>query len=557
VVIVMDSTGKPGAQRQPPFANRQANRVQAFEKGNMGQVPLAHREALARAIGQLVAAIDKDKPKAGLKQIMDSLGPEKATTLAHRKRIVLLPEEKLPKGHVWAARWAEYLGFARLALALLANGKSGDVLTAYIERELARLIRIGCGADIAEGSVQAMSTSRLKSWATTIISRTIEGSNIEALWRELDSAPFTVTEADDTSGSDPLAAAAQAAETLPIPRKTFQHPRFTVVSRDYVRCRGSSFWHFGLIGPSPTDWAEPRIDLGWVCYPDHQAVFILPERFRDLMTVIEPCPGCLDLEAAPEALAWLESIGGGFDGETGWAPDIAYTEETGFGWFDNQFWALSRVSLVLAPGDDGAPTLFIEKEEASACIPALRLEHVEGDAFDFVERVIGSMQVSVSDFVPRFPDLTQLAITVGAKTALGVDEKMFHYKNGLGCMDRVTTGGAPGDLAPGEAPHWADTPPWFADIRASLTDRHDSTRDALLNRRGSPYCFYPSFAFDEARPAAAPAGSIAAALIANAHEPPERRLLTLLVERSKAIADAGMTYAKALGDYHEAAIQAM
>lgn len=344
----------PGNLMLERTGGQQADLIRTYESGARGQVPLAHRESLARALGKIVASIDEKRPKAALKRIMQGLGPEKATTLAHRKRIILFPGEGLPKAHVWSATWAEYLGLARRALEQLAGEKASDARAAYVNRALLRLIKIGRGAESGSSAPAAEAAPLLETWAATMASRIGETTKIETLWQELDRAPFTVVEQVDSSDSSFLTEAARAAEALLESARTATRPRFAPVSMDSlsnfildfgapVRLRGSSIWL--------TKWARPSIRLGWVAYEARESVFVLPARFArqlDSIELIPTYPPELDWDSAPDALAWLESVGGGDD----WAPDIEYTKESGFGWFENKFYGLARISLMLEPGED-------------------------------------------------------------------------------------------------------------------------------------------------------------------------------------------------------------
>jgi hypothetical protein len=103
----------------------------------------------------------------------------------------------------------------------------------------------------------------------------------------------------------------------------------------------------------------------------------------------------------------------------------------------------------------------------------------------------------------------------------------------------------------------SESPIWLENFQSPISDFIDSKRDRLLLNHEGCYKFYPVFNFDDRLPVAAPVGSVAAALIANAYTSPEDRIATILRDRTEKIAKAGLTFVDGLRAFNQAGIDNM
>ncbi|MFO3796462.1 MAG: hypothetical protein ACK8QZ_04155, partial [Anaerolineales bacterium] len=476
-------------------------------------MPERHREKLARATGGLVAQIEPSNPKEALAVLLRSFDDKTKTTIkTHRKRFIMFESEQPKANHTWGAYWHEYWEVARAALEHLAQDKRGKEKENYIKRELRRFKRIGEGEEIP--FLAGSDTDLLEEYAKEVAKRVSENSEIERLWRTLWRMPFTPCDEEQSikwlSQSTEQGGETANGSTVSTPIAFRPLTAEEVAGRDVDgwllegHLDRSRYFSFGV--PIPSRWFIPRISLGWVSYRDKFRLFVLPEQFRGYERDLQGPDAEMYWDAVPDFLPWLESVGG----SEGCLPLPEYSDELGYGWYESEFCAVSEVTLAIEPDETGTPTLKIYKDFSTEAVPVAFVEGCddnEAREIDLVERILRSSNgVGFNDFIQGFPFWPQRADARECEEALaklGLANVKLAYKNGL--LDIYGDNGSDDDI-----------PTWAVDVAAPLVGGQDSARDDLLFAGGSEYRFYPKFSFDEEHTDAAPAGSLAAAIIANA-----------------------------------------
>jgi hypothetical protein len=510
-----------------------------------GKVPIRHREALARAAGALVAQMDPTKPKDALRRLLGFFdGDIKTTITTHRKRYILLPDEQPKANHLWGANWAEYWAVAEAALDVLAQGKHGDAKERYMSQELRRFERIGLGMRVP--TLAGSHASILEGWAEQVARRISEDTDIQNLWQTLRQMPFKPSDLTEWNSVFATVRAAREAEReLDVATTGFRPLTASELHADFNGQFGrGSFANPRYLAFHGLRWAAPRISLGWVAYTDEFRVFVLPERFRGYESELQDHIGEMRWNAVPEFLPWLESVGGS---ELHF-PSTRYSDDLDYGWYNNKYYVVCEVELAVEPDETGIPVLHIYQEFDPDAVPVALVKASGDDEADeveieLVERILSSDDVNFSDFLIKLPYALTLVECEESLQKLGVADARLCFKEGL--IDILA-----------DHSDYETKPQWAEDIAAPLVSGQDSARDALLYDGGRQYRFYPSFPFDDQLANAAPAGSVAAAIIANTHQgPPDATIAGQLLAQANKIATAGLGYANQVREFHLQAIR--
>lgn len=544
--------------REPTDADVPAFIKSMSVKGKRGWVPPEYREELAKSLGSLVSDIGSGDPATGLKRIKATLAEGEMPGLQeHRQRIILFPEEQPADRHTWVAGWGEYLRFAEKALELLADGRTGGALARWKLTELKRLVSIGQGIEPEADKGGKIATALLRSWGQKVVQIATNGTRIEELWEALDETPVAVQELDDKQVPTTLKLGDLAFSAEELPRE-----RDVLASRVFVTSASCNVMDkFG--DRADISWSRPVIFLGCLSYEDYADVFILPPELRGMEDQIQNWTGHLHHELPPEFDAWFS---GNHEGLSD-LPNINYEEGLGFGWSKSKFFALCGIYLRIIPGIDGKPEAVISHIESESCIPKWHINIFDNDISDINMDVVGYLLkltgFSPDQIVEDFPHRARLVATRDDMKNLGLPSGSFEYQNGLQqiVIDPEEFGLEWEDIygtnenSDGENEN--DIPAWAENFSSPFSGVLDSRRDRVLFNRDSCYKFYPAFKYDESLPSAAPAGSVAAALIANAHAAPDQRIATLLRIQAEKIAKAGLTFVDGLKTFHQSAIDNM
>jgi hypothetical protein len=537
-------------------------------KGKRGWVPPEKREGLAKELGTLVAGIGNGDPVAGLKRIKATLGEGEMPGLhEHRQRIILFPEEQPAQRPTWVAGWGEYLRFADKALDLLAGGRTGVALCRWKLTELKRLVSIGQGIEPEADRGGKTATALLRSWSEKVVQIATNGTRLEELWEALDEAPVEVRELDDSSG-----AAMQHLGNLPLAANGLPQEGGAQTSRVFVTGAPPKTAGRGLLSQFgcayDSSWSRPVIFLGWLSYQDSFDVFILPPELRGMEDAIQHWTGHLHLDTPPEFDEWFKEIDEGLCD----LPSVNYDEGLEYGWFKNHFYALCGLYLQIRPDFDGKPEAVICHVPSDNCIPKWEPNFsfdididIQACDMDIVGYLLNSPGFSPDRIVEDFPERARLVATKDDMKSLGLPDGEFLYRNGLSEIEinpqdfglewEDVYGNESINSESGENKN--TIPFWNEFFSSPFGGNLDSQRDRILFNRNRCYNFYPSFKFDESLPSAAPAGSVAAALIANAHGSPEDRIANVLRAQTEKIAKAGLTYVDGLHAFHQSAVENM
>lgn len=556
--MLNNHTQKRATSQEPTYADVRAFIKSMSVKGKRGWVPPENREDLAKELGSLVSDIGSGDPATGLKRIKATLAEGEMPGLQeHRQRIILFPEEQPTDRHTWVAGWGEYLRFADKALDLLADDRTGGALARWKLTELKRLVSIGLGIEPEADKGGKVATALLRSWGQKVVQIATNGTRIQELWEALDETPVAVQEIDNKQAPITLQLGdlAFAAEELP-------RERDLQASRVFVTgASGNLMDQFG--DRADISWSRPVIFLGCLSYEDYVDVFILPQEFRGMEDQIQNWTGHLHYETPPEFDAWFTENHEGL----GDLPSVKYEEGLGYGWSKNKFFALCRIYLRIRPDIDGKPEAVISHMESESCIPKWDINIFDNDVSDIAMDVVGyllnSTGFSPDQIVEDFPHRARLVATRDDMKNLGLPSGRFDYQNGL---QQIVIN--PEDLGL----DWEDIygidkisdcenenyiPAWAENFSSPFSGVLDSRRDRILFNRDRCYKFYPAFTFDESLPSAAPVGSVAAALIANAHAAPDQRIATILRIQAEKIAKAGLIFVDGLKTFHQSAIDNM
>lgn len=523
-------------------------------KGKPGWVPDKYREGLAKELGVLVAAIGNGDPAAGLKRIKATLAKGEMPVLhEHRKRMILFPGEQPAQRHNWVAGWGEYLRFADKALDLQAGGRTGRALARWKRTELKRLVSIGQGIEPEGDKGAKTATALLRSWKDRVVAIATSDTRIEELWEALDETPISVAKLDDSSSTAMLHLG-----HLPLAADELPQEGAAQTSRVFVTDGGVEV--SGFIGEFDSrSWARPKFFLGWLSYQDDLDVFVLPPHLRGMEDDIQDEYNYLRVNPPPEFVEWFATIREGVSD----FPSVNYDEELGYGWFKNKFHALCGLYISIKPDLEGKPEIFISRAASEHCIPEWASflssdSHVQADYVDVVGHLLNCPSFSPGQLVDDFPDRARLVATKDDMKGLGFEEGEFVYRNGLQKLELLED--LWDEILNGSGGNEADViryPVWCTDLSFTIGDAFDSDGDRILFNRGKRYKFYPNFKFDENLPSAAPVGSVAAALIANAHASPEDRIANILRTQAEKIAKAGLTFVEGLRAFHQSAIDNM
>lgn len=303
--------------------------------------------------------------------------------------------------------------------------------------------------------------------------------------------------------------------------------------------------------------------LGWLAFKEKSDVFVLPPRFRGMETEIQQHTGEVNWEEHPEFTKWL-----GDRSDDSWAlPNVRYNAEREYGWYTNHFDVICRLYLQIRPGADGLPEAFIIKGDADEIIPNWNIDFSLEEEIDLNMDVVGHLlkqpRFSSTQLVNHFPYQPQLVATDDTMVEFGLPHGYFEFKNGMSDIEIVfhdyldEQDDDEGSREENSRIFGPEVPLWAQVVVSALSGMQDTERDSILFNRGQIYKFYPVFKLDESLPTAAPAGSLAAALIANAHAPIEDRLVTQLRMQTEKIARAGLTYVDGLRTFHQEAIDKM
>lgn len=123
------------------------------------------------------------------------------------------------------------------------------------------------------------------------------------------------------------------------------------------------------------DWTCPAVRLGSVARFMPARVFVLPQEWA---AGIDQTPGA---SALPELMAWLEARGATSEK----LPDVAWSEETGWGWRQMDLSVVHAVDLVRAPEAEGGAALRLEVYGEDGLYPT----------------VVGSGEVQIEEMLAR------------------------------------------------------------------------------------------------------------------------------------------------------------
>jgi hypothetical protein len=171
---------------------------------------------------------------------------------------------------------------------------------------------------------------------------------------------------------------------------------------------------------------------------------------------------------------------------------------------------------------------------------------------DLVKFLLEHKRFPSVQLVEKFPCQPRLIANAETMVEFGLPNGNFKFKNGMMdieiTFDEYIDEEAGDDVpSPEHDQHFgSEEPLWSQSVASALTGMQDTQRDSILFNRGQTYKFYPLFKFDESLPSAAPAGSVAAALIANTHAEPQDRIVAELRAQAEKIAKAGLAFVDGL-----------
>lgn len=523
------------------------------------RLPQADRPILACGLGRLAAQISPDAPLEGVKTMFKHTGNGWEAKWPKRRRLVRLPTEPADQTYEYGAfegGGPAYLVLADAAAAILAGSKTAtqrDLDRA--RREILRGTTLLPEATPLAASALA-ARDLLADWAATLCSRIQTETRLPELLDVLQAAPFTTEILGDiwarsdgeyrvleTESSviekvraEPAGEAALGATMIARPRwKEGTNLKFT-----------SDISHRGL------DWTQPTLRIGRLAGKATEPTFIFPP---DIAVFMHSSFFKEDDYVLPPAVKeWFISIGMGSNSKMireeiakiedkpvepttfeniilGKLPSVPWSQKTGYGWRNLDYFRSADVWLEVAHGSTGMEFSM----------------HVSGHS-NFPE---------LAPFVPAFGPNTQENIRSCFASRQGW---LFEGQYFSGLDDEYMTlhwpeadqfGENSGSII-GLIDNYSSGEPFEDSVHGWL----ESPEISSLLLTSDRWQFFPEIVCPAA-PVPCAAKSIAAAIFQNlAGAPKEFRLDNIIIEQANAIAQSGLAYYEALVDHYRNAVKA-
>ncbi len=455
---------------------------------SLARLPPAERTIMTANLGRLAVRISPENPKSGARSIFKELGGDWEALWKKRKRFLVLPGEQ-PAADAIGSSGATFVVLAEAAGSILAAGQGGDLIKRSRREAVRDLVSGTQWAPLVPSISDTMATGGelLAEGLNRLAVRARESTSIQDLWSVLDETPFGITPIDDEERSAVLSEPLGSTKLIAC----------DIAHTEFRGGLGAKFDH----KDQNTDWADPTLKLGMLAVQRRLSIFrVHPEAAHHFLELEDDA-------ALSEGQAWLDQIG--FGAEGGGLPDTLYSNERGYGWAQQDFWQLYSVQITLSEGDQVAFE-FHSRDGMYELVPS-----TNPGADPAILKAAASHAHSFSHWSP-----IEGYHTLG----LRLPEWWNHSKPPAGDF----LGWVRGDC--NEDPE---------QLRGSLRD--DNVRPWILSGEG--LSFLPNFEVDATTPPPLPSESVGAAILRNlVFAKPEYRLDTLITDRARALALAGLRY---------------
>ena len=527
------------------FSPANAGKSKSTALDQLRQAPRTTRAdavLLASRLGELAQRLSPEKPKALAKQWFNELWD--GDRWAKRKRHILFQGESPPEpiasdGGDWAAL------ITHAAKIMFPDDSSTSIKErTRVERNLLRGTSFLPAANLAP--LRSDSAQSLLAVLTARIEDAIEAkTELAQLWEGLDQTPFDIRSYrfekpiysqeglenpmiaamatsrgydGDALSCGSLGVAARLANEV----SRLRYRQFDFEGYRFEACKAQGFG----------DWSFPVLRLGLLGQRRNDRLFVIPEgfinelqfdqAFEDGETVIEE-----------RVLEWLIAKGIVPEALTPKLPEIAYNEASGFGWRRFSFDVPRSVWIEVRRRADGTTGLWLSSSapEFAYCFPNI-------PSIDTLSIEARRTPFSSEKFLPMpFADTNYEFL----QWPTDVPDFMIE--------SRLPAGGFSGLLV--------SQYPDFSEVEGWLDDRDNAELQEFLFRLPPNTRFCPSIAVDDEVPPPCAAGTIAAAIFANAGTASHDRLALQLINQAQIIATSGLGFYTALLDAHRGRIDAM
>ena len=495
---------------------------------------------IARRLGSIAEQLCPERPKSIVKLWFDTLW--EGDRWEKRKRYVLLADEKAPEPMASIGRdWAALIAQAAKSLHP-DNEIMSDKARARVQKDVLRGTEFLLGVTarpVTSDSAQALLVDLASKISEAVEART----EMVRLWDTLRQSPVAIhcfCAQDEVQHNEP----ASEGDTSAHANERSSGDRYSrgplgraarraseILFSRYRTLDGHGYRFEASNGSADDQWSHPLLHLGLVGYRRHGKIFVVPRDFlADLPFDQDVEDGYKDSE--DRVIEWLEKNGILLSKPYAKLPQINYSEELGYGWRPFVFDEPRRVWLEVRQSPSGCPGLWVSSQSADIayCYPVLG----EMDALAIESR----RRPSWLNFVPIPLEDSRYSLLQWP-----TDDPDFLIEM------EVPDGGHSG-LVEIDHEEMPDVEGWLDDL--DNVELQDFLFHLAPNSR-----FCPSIVVDDEVPAPCQAGTVAAALFANAGSDPVDRIAVQLLNQAEAISDCGLEFLSALLAANRERIEAM